>query len=130
MRFRYQFWISMHLLKSALTPLDQLRHGTRRGLRRKKRKGEDLSARSTISRQLYVNQCNLINSLIYESKMTFYSLVIEEKIYNQATLFNAVDKMLNCKVPKKLPQYDNAVELAVREISTRSKLSGTQQWIY
>ena len=34
--------------------------------------------RSTISRQLNVNQCYLVNYLIYESKMTFYSSVIGE----------------------------------------------------
>ena len=107
----------MHLLKSSLSPLDQLRHGTWRGLRWKKRKGEDLSVNGTRSDppsadKLYVNQCNLINSLIYESKMTFFSSVVEENKSNQVTLFNAVDKMLNRKAPGKLLQYDSAVELA------------------
>ena len=65
--------------------------------------------RSTISKQLCINQCNLINSLIYEYKMTFFFSIIEENNSNQVTLFNAVDKMLNRKAPRKLPQYHNAV---------------------
>ena len=44
--------------------------------------------------------------------MTFCSLVIEENKSNQATLFTAVDKMLNRLAPKKLPQDDNAADLA------------------
>ena len=44
--------------------------------------------------------------------MTFYSSVIEENQSNQAILFTTVDKMLNRLTPKKLPQKDNAVELA------------------
>ena len=105
----------MHLLKCVFSPLDHLRHGTQRRLRLKKRKGLERQwrqVRSTISRKLYVNQCNLVNNLIYESKMTFCSSVIEENKSNQAILFTAFDKMLNRLAPKKLPQDDNAADLA------------------
>ena len=44
--------------------------------------------------------------------MTFCSSVIEENKSNQAILFTAVDKMLNRLAPKKLPQDDNAADLA------------------
>ena len=44
--------------------------------------------------------------------MTFCSSVIEENKSNQVILFTAVDKMLNRLAPKKLPQDDNAADLA------------------
>lgn len=53
----------------------------RRRLERKWRK-----TRTTAARQMYVDQCNRVNCLIYESKMNFYSLVIEENSSNQFEL--------------------------------------------
>ena len=70
--------------------------------------------RLTVTRELYVNQCNLVNRLIHESKMKFYSAVIDENRSNQAALFTTVDKMLNSKVLNKLPSYDSALDLANR----------------
>ena len=61
---------------------------------------------------MYTEQCNVVNRLIYQSKMGFYSALIEENNSNQAVLFTAVDKMLNCKVMNKLPSHDDASVLA------------------
>ena len=44
--------------------------------------------------------------------MIFYSSVIKENKSNQAILFTTVDKMLNRLTLKKLPQKDNAIDLA------------------
>ena len=63
---------------------------------------------------MYVDQCNRVNCLIYESKMKFYSSVIEENSSNQFELFRAVEKMLNLKAPPKLPSRDCATNLANR----------------
>ena len=49
----------------------------------------------TINREMFVEQCNVVNRLIYKSKMKFYSTLIEENSSNQAVLFTAVDRMLN-----------------------------------
>ena len=63
---------------------------------------------------MYVDQCNRVNCLNYESKMKFYSSVIEENSFNQFELFRAVEKMLNLKAPPKLPSHDCATDLANR----------------
>ena len=66
----------------------------------------------TINREMFVEQCNVVNRLIYKSKMKFYSTLIEENSSNQAVLFTAVDRMLNRKAVDKLPSYDDLRELA------------------
>ena len=81
----------------------------RRRLERKWRK-----TRTTAARQMYVDQCNRVNRLIYESKMKFYSAVIEGNNSNQFELFKAVEKMLNLKAPPKLPSHDCATDLTNR----------------
>ena len=80
----------------------------RRRLERKWRKTR------TAARQMYVEQCNRVNCLIYESKMKFNSSVIEENSSNQFELFRAVEKMLNLKASPKLPSHDCATDLANR----------------
>ena len=79
----------------------------RRRLERQWRK-----TRLTIHRQLYVEQCTLVNNLICESKLKFYSSVIEQNSSNQTVLFNTVDKLLNLSGPRKLPSYTDATVLA------------------
>ena len=61
--------------------------------------------------------------------MTFYCTFIQENTFNQAVLFNTVDKMLNRKAQNKLPSYDNASCLAnkfadffVEKIQTLKKI--------
>ena len=63
---------------------------------------------------MYVDQCNLVNRLISESKMKFYSSIIEGNSSNQFELFRAVEKMLNLKAPPELPSHDCATDLANR----------------
>ena len=66
----------------------------------------------TINRESYVEQCNLVNRLIHQSRMQYYSALIKENSSNQAGLFTTVDKMLNRKEMNKLPSYDDALGLA------------------
>ena len=79
----------------------------RRRLERRWRK-----SRLTIDRQLYVNQCSTVNSLIHQSRITFYTNTINENKNNQRVLFSTVSKMLNLKADKKLPSFTNAASLA------------------
>ena len=79
----------------------------RRKLERRWRKNK-----LTVNREMYVKQCNLVNNLISESKTKFYTTVIEENSTNPKVLFSAVNKLLNLKATKKLPSYDNALDLA------------------
>ena len=81
----------------------------RRRLERKWR-----SSKSEDNRKRYVDQCNTVNNLVYQTKMTFCCTLIEENTFNQTVLFNTVDKMLNRKAQNKLPSSDNASGLANR----------------
>ena len=67
-----------------------------------------------IHRELYVEQCARVNTLIHESKMQFYANVIDENVIYQQILFSAIGKMLNLKTETKLPSHDNECDLANR----------------
>ena len=53
-----------------------------------------------------------MNQLIHESKMKFYSDVINENTNNQRVLFSCFGKMLNTSAAKKLPTHDCPRNLA------------------
>ena len=70
------------------------------------------STKLTIDRELYTEQCKRVNQLIHESKMKFYSDVINENTNNQRVLFSCFGKMLNTSAAKKLPTHDCPRNLA------------------
>ena len=49
------------------------------------------STKLTIDRKLYTEQCKRVNQLIHESKMKFYSDVINENTNNQRLLYGKVN---------------------------------------
>ena len=53
------------------------------------------STKLTIDQELYTEQCKRVNQLIYESKMKFYSDIINENSNDQQILFSCFGKMLN-----------------------------------
>ena len=65
-----------------------------------------------IDRELYAEQCKRVNQLIHDSKMKFYSDVINENSNNQRVLFSCFGKMLNTSAAKKLPSHDCPINLA------------------
>ena len=80
----------------------------------KRRKLERLWCKTqlTVHREMYVQQCVNVNKLIYDSKMLFYSDIIENNSNNQRILFSSIQRMLNLKSSKKLPSHDSAKDLA------------------
>ena len=70
------------------------------------------STKLTIDRELYMKQCKSVNQLIHESKMKFYTNVIEENTNNQRVLFSCFAKMLNTSAAKKLPTHECPRNLA------------------
>ena len=70
------------------------------------------STKLTIDRELYTKQCKSVNQLIHESKMKFYTNVIEEYTNNQRVLFSCFGKMLNTSAAKKLPTHECPRNLA------------------
>ena len=65
------------------------------------------STKLTIDRELYTEQCKRVNQLIHESKMKFYSDVINENTNNQRVLFSC-----STSAAKKLPTHDCPRNLA------------------
>ena len=70
------------------------------------------STKLMIDRELYTEQCRLVNQLIYESKIKFYTNVIEENTNDQRVLFSCFGKMLNTSAAKKLRTHDCPRDLA------------------
>ena len=70
------------------------------------------STKLTIDRELYMKQSKSVNQLIHESKMKFYTNVIEENTNNQRVLFSCFAKMLNTSAAKKLPTHECPRNLA------------------
>ena len=70
--------------------------------------------RLTIDREIYVQQCNTVNTLISSSKKEFYSSIITENKSDPRVLFSCFDKMVNRKSEKMLPHFKDPSELADR----------------
>ena len=70
--------------------------------------------RLTIDREIYVQQCNTVNTLISSSKKEFYSSIIIENKSDPRVLFSCFDKMVNRKSEKMLPHFKDPSELADR----------------
>ena len=79
----------------------------RRKLERRWRK-----SRLVIHRELYEEQCKLVNSMIKTVKTNYYSNIINANKEDQKVLFITIDKLLHRKVVKKYSKASSAQELA------------------
>ena len=70
--------------------------------------------RLTIDREIYVQQCNTVNTLILSSKKEFYSSFITENKSDPRVLFSSFDKLVNRTSEKMLPHFKDPSELADR----------------
>ena len=80
-------------------------------IRTEKRKRRKLERRwrasgLTVHRELYVNQCKLVNKCIFDAKMGYYSALIEENDSDPKKLFSSFDKVLHRKAKRKFPHSD------------------------
>ena len=68
--------------------------------KRKRRKLERCwrSSRLCVDRQIYVDQCRVVNKMLKDAKASYYSSIISEYASDPKVLFNAVDKLLHRKV--------------------------------
>lgn len=69
------------------------------------------ATRLSIDRELYVNQCALVNQVISEAKSNYYSAIIAENKSNQRVLFNTVDRLLHRKTEKHYPTVTSKDQL-------------------
>ena len=65
-----------------------------------------------IDRQLYVKQCEVVNTMIKKAKTTYYTSIISNNAHNQKVLFKTVDKLLHRKPEKQYPTASSTIELA------------------
>ena len=63
-------------------------------------------------RELYVDQCKLVNKCIFDAKMDYYSTVLNENHSDPRRLFSNFDKLLHRKAENRLPQADDNEFLA------------------
>lgn len=77
-------------------------------------------------RELYVNQCSLVNKLIFNSKMSFYSNAVKDLKCDQKALFAAVDKMIQRKPPKLYPSSESRDKQLPWEIITTTHYQDRQ----
>ena len=69
------------------------------------------SSRLAVDREIYVNQCYHVNTMIYEAKMNYYSAIIHDHQLNQKQLFKTVSKILHSKPSPKFPTCDSTDQL-------------------
>jgi len=62
-------------------------------------------------RDLYVQQCNIVNAMLTRSKTEYYSNLIQENQHDQKVLFKTVGKLLHRKADRLLPSHASLVEL-------------------
>ena len=86
-------------------------------IRTEKRKRRKLERRwrasgLTVHRELYVDQCKLVNKCIFDAKMGYYSALIEENDSDPKKLFSNFDKVLHRKAERKFSHSDDVKSLA------------------
>ena len=70
------------------------------------------SSRLCIDRQLYADQCKLVNNMLKLAKSSYYSSIISDNTSNQKILFNTVDKLLHRRPEKRYPTTSSTVDTA------------------
>ena len=66
----------------------------------------------TVHKDMFAEQCRVVNMCVHDSKMTYYSTLINNNQSNPKALFSTVDKLLHRKPEKKLPSSDCSTSLA------------------
>ena len=81
--------------------------------KRKRRKLERRwrASRLCINRQMYVEQCQAVNKMLQEAKVSYYSSVISDNVSNQKTLFRTIDKLLHRKPERRYPEASSTLDL-------------------
>ena len=70
------------------------------------------SSRLCIDRQLYADQCKLVNNMLKLAKSSYYSSIISDNTSNQKILFNTIDKLLHRRPEKRYPTTSSTVDTA------------------
>ena len=82
---------------------------------KRKRQRLERKWRSTgleIDRVNYMEQCNVVNDMLYKAKEQHYSAAIQENAHDSKLLFRTVDKFLQRSTDKRYPSANSDLELA------------------
>ena len=82
---------------------------------KRKRRRLERKWRSTsleIDRVNYLEQCNVVNAMLYQTKEQHYSTVIQDNALDSKLLFRTVDKLLQRNTDKRYPSANSDLELA------------------
>ena len=60
----------------------------------------------------YLEQCNVVNAMLYKAKEQHYSAVIKDNVHDSKLLFRTVDKLLQRNIDKRYPSANSDQELA------------------
>ena len=60
----------------------------------------------------YIEQCSVVNTMLYKAKEFYYSLVIRDNAHDTRLLFRSIDKLLQKQTEKHYPSADNDQQLA------------------
>ena len=59
----------------------------------------------------YLEQCNVVNAMLYKAKEQHYSAVIQDNVHDSKLLFRTVDKLLQRNIDKRYPSANSDQEL-------------------
>ena len=83
----------------------------KRKKRRLERRGR--SSRLESDRLSYIEQCSVVNTMLYKAKEFYYSSVIQDNAHDTRLLFRSIDKLLQRQTEKHYPSADNDQQLAI-----------------
>ena len=82
-------------------------------IQKRKRRRFERKWRSTgfeIDRVNYLEQCNIVNAILYKAKEQHYSAVIQDNVHDSKLLFRTVDKLLQRNIDKRYPSANSDQE--------------------
>ena len=87
--------------------------GNEKRKRRRLGPGRWRSSRLESDRLSYLEQCRVVNAMLYKAKEFYYSSVIQDNAHDTRLLFRSVDKLLQKQTEKHYPSADNDKQLAI-----------------
>ena len=86
--------------------------GNEKTKRRMLESGRWRSSRLESDRLSYIEQCGVVNTMLYKAKEFYYSSVIQDNAHDTRLLFRSIDKLLQRQTEKHYPSADNDQQLA------------------
>ena len=81
--------------------------------RRRLEPGRWRSGRLESDRLSYLEQCRVVNAMLYKAKEFYYFSIIQDNAHDTRLLFRSVDKLLQRQTEKHYPFVDNDQQLAI-----------------